>query len=413
MLRYFFFAFIFFTHALFSEPKIELGVDRLFTDPFVKVLQGKKVGLITNQTGVTRTLESTIHLFLRKQKPYDFTLKALFAPEHGLFGDVYADQKIATSKTIEGIPVYSLYGETRRPTLEMLSEISLFVFDIQDVGCRPYTYATTLFYVMEEAAKAHIPVLVLDRPNPINGLTVDGPMLEQEYRSFIGYVNVPYCHGMTIAELARFFNEQYKVGCDLRVVPMKGWKRWMSFADTGLFWVPTSPYIPEATTTSCYACTGFLGDAELVSIGIGYTLPFKIVGAPWMNAEKFAAHMSRYGLPGVIFRPIRFRPFAGKFTSKPCQGVQIVVTDPHQFLPVTTSFALFSCLKELHPKELEEALTKLESKPTTFFKACGTKKIASLLQEQKEPFAALKSLHTQAKNAFLLVRKKYLIAEYT
>lgn len=406
------FFFLFVTLSLTADPKIELGIDRLFSDPYEKILKGKKVGLITNHTGVTRSLEPTFQLFLRQQKERGFELKALFAPEHGLFGEAYAEEKIASTKTAEGIPIFSLHGETRKPTKAMLSGLSLLVFDIQDIGSRTYTYASTLFYVMEEAAKLHIPVLVLDRPNPINGIVVDGPMLEKEFRSFIGYVNVPYCHGMTIAELAHLFNEQYQIKCDLHIVPMKGWKRSMSFEDTGLTWIPTSPHIPESTTVCFYPITGPIGEITSVSIGIGYTLPFKVVGAPWIHSENFTRALNRQGLPGVIFHPIRFRPFFGRFAKQPCQGALITITNRQRFLPVTTQYAILSTLKDLYPKQVGESLKSFQQKQTNFFKSCGTKSIFQILQTKKSPFTDLKQIHAQEKLQFLLLRKKFLLKEY-
>lgn len=224
--------------------KVELGVDVFFKDGIYKELKGKRVGLVTNHTGVNSQLQSTIDLF--QNNAPGVKLVALFAPEHGINGQAYAWERVEDKKSAPGIPIYSLHGDTRRPTAKMLDGIDVLVYDIQDIGCRSYTYTTTLFYVMEEAAKRNIPVIVLDRPNPINGVIVDCPMLEEKWRSFIGYINVPYCHGMTIGELARFFNEKYEIGCKLKVVLMKGWKRSMSYKDTGLQWVPTSPHIPEA-----------------------------------------------------------------------------------------------------------------------------------------------------------------------
>ncbi|MBI3236525.1 MAG: DUF1343 domain-containing protein [Chlamydiales bacterium] len=233
---------------LFSTPvwtaTVQLGTDLFFQEEHIKKWKGKRVGLITNHTGVDSRLRPTVDLFLDHEK--QIKLVALFAPEHGIHGQAHAAESVEDLKKYRGIPVYSLHGIHRRPTAEMLKGIDLIVYDIQDIGCRSYTYTTTLFYVMEEAAKKGIPVVVLDRPNPINGLIVDGPMLEEKWRSFIGYINVPYCHGMTVGELARFFNEKYRIGCDLHVVWMKGWKRSMSYQDTGLHWVPTSPHIPEA-----------------------------------------------------------------------------------------------------------------------------------------------------------------------
>lgn len=391
---------------------LEVGLDLVFSDPYVTMVKGKKIGLITNQTSVNKSLETSVRLFLKEQEKNKFELVALFAPEHGIYGDIHAEKEVANTRSDEGLPVHSLHGKTRRPTPEMLKGINLLVFDIQDIGIRSYTYASTLFYAMEEAKKQNIPVLVLDRPNPINGLIVDGPMLEKELRSFIGYVNVPYCHGMTIGELARFFNEEYKIGCDLHVVPMKGWKRWMHFDATGLHWIPTSPNIPEATSPSFYAMTGFLGDMRYVSIGIGYTLPFKVVGAPWINPNRLSSRLNELKLPGVHFYPFRFRPVGSSFAQKPCKGVKILVTNPQRFLPVTTSYALLSVLKELYPKETQKALRELKLQPHSFYKACGTHAIFNILEKEKQPFTKLRAIHSKERQQFLEIRKKYLNPAY-
>ncbi|MCE5294380.1 MAG: DUF1343 domain-containing protein, partial [Chlamydiales bacterium] len=339
-------------------------------------------------------------------------LVALFAPEHGLYGDTHAGLAVASSKTEEGLPIHSLHGVTRRPTAQMLKGISLLVFDIQDLGARSYTYASTLFYTMEEAAKLKIPVLVLDRPNPINGVIVDGPMLEKDLRSFVGYIDVPYCHGMTIGELANLFNEEYKIGCDLKVISMRGWKRWMSFDDTGLHWIPTSPNIPESSTAAFYPMTGFLGDMRFVSIGVGYTLPFKVIGAPWINPSKFSHALNAKKLPGVHFYPFRFQPVGGSFMGKACKGTLIKVTNRQRFLPVTTAYAIMSTLKELYPKETAKAIRDVKSKPETFFKACGTYTILEMLEKEKVPFAKLTTIHAKERQKFLEIRKKHLNPDY-
>lgn len=408
--RILFFLFVFQTISLFS---IEVGLDQLFSPPYVELLKDKKVGLITNQTAINAKQESAVDLFTRQQESAHFELKALFAPEHGIYGDIFAEKEVATLKTETGIPIYSLYGATRRPTDQMLKGLSLLVFDMQDIGSRSYTYASTLFYVMEEAAKRSIPVLVLDRPNPINGLVVDGPMLDEALRSFVGYVNVPYCHGMTLGELAKFFNEEYKVKADLQVVPMKGWKRWMSFKETQAAWIPTSPYIPEASTCLTYPVCGLFGEMRFfVSIGIGYTLPFKVVGAPWIDPEKFARALNRYKLPGVHFTPFRYRPIAGSFSAKACKGVLIHVTNHRTYLPVTTQYLLMSVLKELYPKETKKAIQDVKATPQTFFKACGTYEIVKILEKEKAPFAPLCQIHAKERKKFLEVRKKHLNPGY-
>jgi len=265
---------------------------------------------------------------------------------------------------------------------------------------------------MEEAAKRSIPVIVLDRPNPINGLTIDGPMMEEKWRSFVGYINVPYCHGMTIGELAYFFNAEYKVGCKLTVIPMKGWKRSMSFADTGLTWMPTSPHIPEAETAFYYPTTGLLGELQMVSTGIGYTLPFKVIGAPWIDASLFAAKLNEQKYPGVYFLPFHYRPFFGRFELQNCQGVLIVVTDPKIYLPVTTQYLLIGILKSLYPQQFAKALKDSASRQEMFNKVNGTAEVYRIIKEEKYAAWQLRELHQSERIAFRLKRQKYLISTY-
>jgi uncharacterized protein YbbC (DUF1343 family) len=336
-----------------------------------------------------------------------YKIVALFSPEHGLQGQQYAWEFVHHGDD-KGIPIYSLHGETRRPKPHMLKGIDALIYDIQCTGVRAYTYPTTLFYTMEEAAKLGIEVIVFDRPNPINGLVVDGPMLEEKWRSFIGYINIPYCHGMTIGELATFFNVEYNVGCKLKVIPMKGWKRSMSYRDTGLAWIPPSPYVPEPDTPLFYSSTGILGELHFLNIGIGFTLPFKVVGAPWIQATEFAAKLNGQKLPGVHFQPFHFRPFWGLYKGLDCQGVLIRVTDPHTYRPLSVQYLLLGMLKSLYPKEVLSRLAQNTSKDL-FCKANGTDAVYEILLKEKYPAWKLIELHKAEREAFLEKRKKYLI----
>lgn len=394
---------------LFAEVK--LGIDTLFEN--YEVLKGKNVGLITNHTAINSRFELTLDIFKKHSK--EFKLVAVFAPEHGLYGDHYADNLVADAE-LEGIPLYSLHGKTKRPTAQMLDAIDVLVYDIQDIGCRSYTYISTLFYCMEEAAKKNIKVIVLDRPNPLGGYIVDGPLLEEKWRSFLGYVNVPYCHGMTVGELARFFNEEYKIGADLLVIAMKGWKREMTFEKTGLRWMPTSPQIPEGDTPFFYPTTGLIGQLSLTSIGIGYTLPFKVVGAPWLDAEKFTAKLNELKLPGVTFTPFYFRPFFGKFKSQECQGIKIFVTDAKAFLPVTTQYSILGVIKALYPKQFKEALDdlmKVDSKKESFNKLNGSEEILRIISQENYFIWKIRERFQKEKEKFLPIRRKYLNPSYS
>ncbi len=401
-MRYFF---LFLIPVFAFSAQVKLGVDRYFQTKENPLTKDKRIGLITNHTGVDSQLRSTIDLFKKEGK-----LVAIFSPEHGVSGAASASEKIEHSRDKEGLRIYSLHGETRRPTEEMLKGIDLLIYDIQEIGCRSYTYISTLFYVMEEAAKKSIPVIVLDRPNPMGGLVVDGPMMEEKWRSFLGYINIPYCHGMTIGELALFFNGEYKVGCNLHVVTMQGWRRVMTFSDTGLAWIPTSPYIPEPDTPFYYATTGVLGNLGVVNIGIGYTLPFKVIGAPWIDAAELATRLNGQKLPGVTFLPFHYRPFYGKFKTNDCNGVKIVITNPTIYKPMATQYMLIGVLKSLYPKEFESHVNRIgKEDKASFCKVNGTERVLDIILKEKYIAWKLVGLDSDKRNAFLEVRKKYLI----
>lgn len=388
------------TLSLWSQ--VSPGVDVFFEGEHLSLIKDKRVGILTNHTGVDGQMRSTLQRFLDCAQ-----VTAIFSPEHGLKGQHYAWESVKHGDE-KGIALYSLHGETRRPKPEMLKDIDVLIYDIQCTGVRAYTYPTTLFYTMEEAAKLGIEVIVLDRPNPINGLVVDGPMLEEKWRSYIGYINVPYCHGMTIGELSRFFNEEYKIGCKLKVIPMKGWERSMSYRDTGLAWIPPSPNIPEPDTPLFSSSTGILGELHIINIGIGFTLPFKVVGAPWISANEFAEKLNAQKLPGVHFQPFHFRPFYGLYKGIDCQGVLIQITDTKIYRPLSVQYLLLGMLKSLYPKEFSKRLADMGSKDV-FCKANGTEAVYEIILKEKYPAWKLIELHKAEREAFLETRKKYLL----
>jgi len=395
-----------------SASKVEVGSDRLFSPEFSHLIKGKRIGLVTNHTARNGNMVTTMDLIKQKGPVFHAKLVKLYAPEHGLDGKAYAGESIQDTHDSQGIPIFSLHGSTRRPTDLMLEEIDIIVYDIQDLGSRSYTFATTLFYTMEEAAKKKIPVIVLDRPNPINGWVVDGPMLHEKLRSFVGYLNVPYCHGMTVGELARYFNGEYNVGCALTVVPMKGWHRKMTFSDTGLTWIPTSPNIPEDTTALYYPVTGILGELQIVNIGIGYTLPFRVIGAPWIKAKEFADKLNAQKFPGVHFVPFYYRPFYGRYAKQNCEGVLITVTDQFHYKPVATQYLIIGILKSMYPKEFQEGMKSSLGRRSMFDKVNGTADVWTLMESKGPIVWKLKELGEKGKNSFLEKRKKYLIPNY-
>lgn len=395
----------FFTIFIFSQ-EVSLGVDEFFSQEKWKDLKDKKIALAINHTSVNKNLVSTLSLFQKNVK--NAKIIALFSPEHGIDGRGYANEKIDHSM-IDNIPIYSLHGKHRRPTEEMLKNIDCIIYDIQCTGNRAYTYPSMLFYLMEEASKKNIQIIVLDRPNPINGITIDGPMLEEKWRSYIGYINVPYCHGMTIGELAQFFNDEYKVGCNLKVIPMKGWKRSMNFRDTGLNWVPPSPHIPESDTPIFSLMTGILGELQIVNIGIGYTMPFKMVGAPWIQAQAFAEKLNSQKLPGVHFQPFYFRPFYGAFKGVDCEGVLIQITDAKKLKPLSVQYLILGILKSMYPQEFDKKIALSKSSKDLFCKANGTAEIYNILVEEKYPAWKLIDFQKAERETFSEKRKKYLL----
>lgn len=401
--------FLLFQLLLFSNSAqtVWLGVDVFFQNHHEKELKDKRVGLVINHTSYTSSLEESYDLF--RQHAQEFKIVALFSPEHGLRGNSYAGEHVE-DKHQDSIPVYSLHGKTRRPTEEMLKNIDVLIFDIQEIGSRSYTYSTTLYYIMEEAAKRKIQVIVLDRPNPMGGVIVEGPMLKQEWRSFLGYVNVPYCHGMTIGELAQFFNGEYQISCELKVIPMKGWKRWMNFSHTRLSWVPTSPNIPEWDTPFFYASTGILGELGIVNTGIGYTQPFKIVGAPWIKAEELSKAMNKQKLPGVKFIPYYFRPFYGAYEKEECQGIKIIITDYTLYKPLSVQYLLIGVLKSLYPKKVISFLESLSNaKRRTFCIVNGNNEILDMIANEKYVAWKMIKFDEDERADFLKKRLEYLI----
>jgi len=399
------FLFLVLLSHMLSAAIVSPGLEVFFREKLFQQWTSKKIGIITNHTGIDSEMQTTIDLFLEHEGNYK--VAALFSPEHGLFGQHYAWESVG-HQTFREVPVFSLHGETRRPTPAMLKGLDLIVYDIQCTGVRAYTYPTTLFYVMEAAASNDIEVVVLDRPNPIGGETVDGPMLEEKWRSYIGYINVPYCHGMTIGELATFFNEEYKIGCKLKVIKMLGWRRHMTFAETGLPWIPPSPNIPEPDTPLYSPCTGLMGELKICDMGIGFTLPFKVVGAPWIQADILAEKLNGQKLPGIHFQPFRYRPFWGMYKGIDCQGVLLRITNPKIYRPVAVQYLILGMLKSLYPKEFTQRLESSSSAKDLFCKANGTDAIFQLLSSEKYP--AWKMIHWQKeeREAFLDKRKKYL-----
>lgn len=323
-----------------QKIRIQTGIEVLKAQNF-RCLEGKRVGLITNPTGVDNELRSTIDIL---HEAPNVNLVALYGPEHGVRGDVHAGDHVSDQRDpATGLPVYSLYGKTRKATPKMLKDIDVLVYDIQDIGCRSFTYISTLGLAMEAAAENGKELIVLDRPNPLGGLKVEGNLVEDDCISFVSQFKIPYVYGLTCGELALMLNGEHMLTdgaqCKLTVIKMKGWKRRMDYTATGLQWIPSSPHIPHPHTAYFYPISGILGELGYMSIGVGYTIPFQMFAAPWAEADKLADALNALQVPGVIFRPIHLKPFYSVGKGEQLQGVQVHITDyakaplsPIQFL---------------------------------------------------------------------------------
>jgi uncharacterized protein YbbC (DUF1343 family) len=358
-----------------EAPTVKTGIEVLRDRKF-DVLQGKRVGLITNPTAVDATLRSTIDIL---SSAPGVKLVALFGPEHGVRGDFAAGDRVDTyTDPRTGIPVFSLYGATHKPTPDMLKGIDILVYDIQDIGCRSYTYISTMGKAMEAAAEQKIPFLVLDRPNPLGGERVEGGCVKPGWESFVGQFAVPYVYGLTCGELATMLNSEGMlaggVRCTLDVVTMQGWKRSMSFSQTGLRWVPASPHVPHENSAMYYVSTGVLGELGVISEGVGYTLPFEVLAAEWIDPLKLADRMNDLHLPGVLFRPITFKPFYGRSTGKQLHGVQLHFIDERKADLLGIQFLFLQVHQELYPDKNPFQLAD-RSRIGMFDKVMGTDEV--------------------------------------
>lgn len=324
---------------------VTLG-NEVFLQESWRDLKGRCVGIVTNQTGVTSQLESIVDAV---RKNPQICVKAIYSPEHGLRGDQPAGANVASYvDPRSGLPVYSLYGKTRRPTAEMLDGVDVLLFDIQDVGSRAYTYVSTMAYAMEAAKEFHKEIWVLDRPNPTGGEIVEGPVLDPRFTSFVGLYPVAFRHGMTVGELARMFNDAFGIGADLRVIEMRGWRRSMFWPATGLAWVQTSPNIPEWDTTLVYLGTGLIDEAG-INNGVGSTKPFKYAGAYGLDGARLADYLNARPIPGVFFRAASWTPIAGFWTGKTLGGVELVVTNPRTFRAVRSAVEILAAARAVDP----------------------------------------------------------------
>ncbi len=396
---------------------VKAGIEALEAQGFAP-LKGKRVGLITNHTGLTPDYRRTIDLLARAP---GVRLTAIFTPEHGISG-LRDDPHIESGKDeATGVPIYSLYrlsepkpaevvqgpligrkeaeqGRRFRPTPEMLREVDVLVYDIQDIGARFYTYITTLGYLVEEAARAKIPLYVLDRPNPINGVTVEGPLLDEKYFSFVGYMRLPIRHGMTVGELARMFNGEKNLGAEVRVITAEGWRRSQWMDETGLPWVNPSPNMRSLIQAILYPAVCLL-ESRQVSVGRGTDTPFQIVGAPWFKAREMAAYLNARNVPGVRFIARRFRPNASLFKDQECEGLEILLLDRNALNAVGLGVELLSAVVKFHPGKFDLG---------GIMRLLGNDATAARIRAGEDPRRIVESWQADLE-AFRKVRAKYLL----
>lgn len=399
--------FITFSLALFSQSltaQVKTGIEVLKESGFA-ALKGKRVGLLTNPTGVDNNLKSTVDILFEAK---GVNLTALFAPEHGVRGNEYAGAKFANSKDKRtGLPVFSLHGKTKKPTAEMLKNVDVIVYDIQDIGCRSYTFISSLGLLMEAAAENGKEVVVLDRPNPLGGEKVEGPIVEPKYTSFISQFPIPYIYGLTCGELATMLNEEGMTAkkCSLTVVKMEGWKRDMTYKETGLKWVLTSPHIPNMNTSFYYPLSGIVGELSVLSVGVGYTMPFELFGASWANADTLASAMNALKLDGLLFRPIVYKPYYAFGKGELLQGVQVYITDFEKAKLTEVQFYVLQELKKLYPQKDFFTLSG-QKNCRSFDYVCGSGQVRSLFSKNYQ-FKDVEKFWRKDNEAFKSKSKKY------
>ena len=396
-----------------SGPVVKTGVEVLRERGF-EGLVGRRVGLVTNPSGVDHLLNSTVDILYNAP---GVELVALYGPEHGVRGDVYAGGKVADTKdSATGLPVYSLYGATRKPTPEMLEGIDVMVYDIQDVGVRSYTFISTLGLVMEACAAEGIEVMVLDRPNPLGGNKIEGCYVEQPFNSFVSQYKIPYIYGLTVGELAEMINEeglnrgqkgdQAPAKCQLTVIPMEGWERDMLYEDTGLPWVLPSPNIPFKETPMYYAAAGVCGELYgFMNIGIGYTLPFQLFGQTWVDPDKLKARLDSYRLPGISFRTIWYKPISGSLKGQLVKGLQYFFTDYESARVTETQFYVMQAVAELYP---DKKAFEVISSYGLFDKVCGTDYVRKEFSKRYK-VADIKDYWRKDEASFRALSQKYHI----
>ena len=387
--------------------KVSPGIDVLLEERR-HLLSGARIGAVVHPASVRANLQHTADALFDEKS---WRLVSLFGPQHGARGEKQ-DNMIESEHYRDpdtGLPVHSLYSETRRPTPEMLEDLDVLVFDLQDVGTRVYTFAHTMAYCMEACARQNKRMVVLDRPNPINGRQVEGNLLDTAYRSFVGRFPIPMRHGLTMGELAQLLNSEFGIGCELLVVPMRGWHRSLWFDETGLPWVMPSPNLPTVESTAVYPGT-VLVEATQVSEGRGTTRPFELVGAPYINGRRLADHLNSLELPGVFFRPAAFEPTFQKWAGRLCGGVQLHILDRNAFESYLSGLVLLAAIRGLYPDSFKwrEPPYEYEWEKQPIEILCGSRGIIRAMESGAPP-DEMRALCRDDVAGFLEQRRSYLL----
>lgn len=390
-----------------QQNKVKLGLERLLGEQ-VSTLKNLRIGLICNQASVNHQYQHAADLF------YDnpaINLTALFGPQHGIRGDVQ-DNMIETSHSIDkitGLPVYSLYSETREPTIQMMSNIDALVFDLQDIGCRVYTFIYTMANAMKVCAQIGKKFIICDRPNPINGIDIEGNLLEIGHESFVGQYPIPMRHGLTVGELGKFFNKEYKINCDLEVIEMEGWEREFYYDDTDAPWVMPSPNMPTVETAVVFPGTVYLEGTQ-ISEGRGTTRPFEIIGAPFIDANMLHEALNSLELAGVIFRQVAFLPTFQKHANQICEGIFLHVSNREIFKPVITGIAVIKTIFDLYPEDFKWKQTPYEYvyDRNPFDVIAGTTKTRESF-EQGKTIKEIQADWLAGESEFCKLHEKYLL----
>jgi uncharacterized protein YbbC (DUF1343 family) len=392
-----FLIFAFVLPARANQQSVIPGIEVLFSEQ-LQLIRGKRVGLITNHSGVDRKLRHDIDLLASAP---EVKLTALFSPEHGVRGAAQDGEKVRSAIDAKtGVPIHSLYGETRRPTPEILKDVDVLVYDIQDIGTRFYTYISTLGECMQAAAERKIPFVVLDRPDPLGGNSLEGPLLDPTFRSFVGAYAIPIRYGLTPGELAGWIKSNLKLDLELSIVKMKHWTRGQWYEETNLIWIPPSPNIPTIASAMVYPGMCLIEGTNL-SEGRGTTTPFEIVGAPWLDGIKLAERLNAVGPPGALFRPVAFTPALSKFSGEACQGVQLHVVDRKSFRPLATALVIIEDIRRNYPGQFQ-------FKSAHFDRLAGTDLVRKAM-ERDEAVTSIVATWQKDLKEFETARKKFFL----